>query len=189
MFGSGVTTPEPTRCKQTPPHFSNTLSEGNLNMVKILVATTEAQGDRPTDYACAVDGELVYVPVNGCRRPSGRDVGLWCVFEAAGRRVDDELGCSCARGFVGMASNRPSTTALVVERLDLSIDNLLTALGDSLDRQGRAEDSLEVLFKRMLATASHFPIGSIIERQGDRIRRRAMAEPLSVPSDLIGGDG
>lgn len=137
-------------------------------MVKVLVATTEAQGARSDDYASAVDGELVYVPIAGCER-----------------------------GFAGMASNLGTTTALVVERLDLSIDHLWTALSDSLTRQGRVneewtEEDNELfrrLFQRMLVTASHFPIGSIIEREAERIRRRSQAEPLSVPSHVIGGEG
>lgn len=140
-------------------------------MVKVLVATTEAQGDRADDYLSAVDGELVYVPVTGS---------------------------SCDLAFAGMASNRGTTTAMVVERLDLQLQDLWTALSDSLERQcrvspdGWSDDETELfrtLFQRMLATASHFPIGSIIERNGDHVRRRAMAEPLSVPSDLFGGEG
>lgn len=137
-------------------------------MVKVLVATTEAQGDRTDDYASAVDGELVYVPVTGCDR-----------------------------GFAGMASNLGTTTAMVVERLDLSVDHLWTALSDSLTRQGVLGDEwtdhdhevFRRLFQRMLATASHFPIGSIVEREGERIRRRAQAEPMSVPSNVVGGEG
>lgn len=136
-------------------------------MVKVLVATTEAQGNRTDDYASAVDGELVYVPVTGCER-----------------------------SFAGMASNLGTTTAMVVERLDLSVEHLWTALSDSLTRQGRVteewtdEDNelFRRLFQRMLTTASHFPIGSIIEREGERIRRRAQAEPLSVPSHVVGGE-
>lgn len=156
-------------------------------MVKVLVATTEAQGDRMGDYAYAVDGELVYVPLGGCQRSSGVDASPWCDPTGEG-------DCACWRGFAGMASTRSTTTAMVVERLDLTGQDLWTALSDSLERQGcigstwtaEEADLFRHLFQRMLATASHFPIGSIIERQGDRIRRRTMAEPLSVPSDVGG---
>lgn len=165
-------------------------------MVKVLVATTEAQGQRPDDYVSAVDGELVYVPFTGCA-PTTDDGGHAHGGEhVVGEHVVGEHG-GCDRGFAGMASNRGTTTALVVERLDLTVQDLFTALGDSLERQGRLSSEwtpteselFRRLFQRMLATASHFPIGSIVERSGEHIRRRAQAEPLSVPSDLIGGDG
>ncbi|MEM8923519.1 MAG: hypothetical protein AAGD35_08430 [Actinomycetota bacterium] len=151
------------------------------------MATTEAQGARPHDVADAVEGELVYVPASGCIPPV--DDGMPCAAD----------GCSCHLAFVGMASNRPTTTALVVDRPDLSDDDLWTALSDSLERQGRLGDgasnggtsnddvlAFRMLFRRTLATAEHFSSGSVIERDGDHIHRRAQTEPLSVPSDLIG---
>jgi hypothetical protein len=156
-------------------------------MVKVLVATTEAQGIRTGDYAHAVDGELVYVPVSGCQRSDGGDPATWCDPTGEG-------GCGCWRGFAGMASTRSTTTAMVVERFDLTGEDVWMALSDSLERQGHIgspwtteeADLFRHLFQRMLATASHFPTGSIIERQGERIRRRTMAEPLPVPSDVGG---
>ncbi|MEM7338355.1 MAG: hypothetical protein AAF467_06905 [Actinomycetota bacterium] len=138
-------------------------------MVKVLVATTEGQGLRPDDYAWAVDGELVYVPL-----PATGSI----------------------RGFVGMASNRLTTTAMVVERPDLGLADVMTALGDSLERQGLLErsehgsDEVDELFRRLLerllATAGHFGVGAIIERSGERLHRRAQTEPLAVPSDVAG---
>lgn len=136
-------------------------------MVKVLVATTERQGDRHDDYAWAVDGELVYVPTDNCDCP----------------------GCGCGRGFAGMASSRASTTALVVERNDLAVQDLSNALSDSLERQGRLsggwsaddEELFRLLFQRLLVSGSHFPVGSVIEREGHLLRRRAQTEPLHVP--------
>lgn len=137
-------------------------------MVKVLVATTERQGDRHDDYAWAVDGELVYIPIDACDCP----------------------GCGCERGFAGMASSRATTTALVVDRVDLGSAELGRALSDSLERQGwldpeRSADQDELfrhLFQRLLVAAAHFPTGSIIEREGHLVRRRAQTEPLHVPS-------
>ena len=151
-------------------------------MVKVLVATTEAQGSRPSDIAAAVEGELVYVPAVGCLHQP-EDVSA-C---AAGV-------CECELAFVGMASNRSTTTALVVERPDLRESDLWTALSDTLERQGRlgpeasAEETkaFRLLFRRTLATASHFRTGSVLERDGDHIHRRALTEPLSIPFDMIG---
>ncbi len=136
-------------------------------MVKVLVATKEGQGDRHDDYAWAVDGELVYVPADSCDCP----------------------GCGCGRGFAGMASSRATTTALVVERHDLGLPDLSNALSDSLERQGWIstgwttddEELFRQLFQRLLVSASHFPVGSIIERDGHLLKRRAQTEPLQVP--------
>lgn len=135
--------------------------------MKVLVATKEKQGDRHDDYSWAVDGELVYVPVDVCDCP----------------------GCGCSRGFAGMASSRATTTALVVERMDLGLPDMSNALADSLERQGwltgeRSSDDDELfrlLFQRLLVSASHFPVGSVIERDGHLLRRRAQTKPLEVP--------
>jgi len=136
-------------------------------MVNVLVATKERQGDRHDDYSWAIEGELVYVPADACDCP----------------------GCGCRRGFAGMASSRATTTALVVERHDLALPDLSNALSDCLERQGWLsgewttddEELFRLLFQRLLVSASHFPIGSIIERDGHLLRRRAQTEPLEVP--------
>jgi hypothetical protein len=136
-------------------------------MVKVLVATKEQQGERHDDYSLAVEGELVYVPID------------------AGDCVD----CGCSLGFAGMASGQATTTALVVERLDLALNDLSTALSDSLERQGLLsggwtnddEETFRHLFQRLLVSASHFPVGSILERNGHILHRRALTEPLRVP--------
>jgi hypothetical protein len=150
-------------------------------MVKVLVATIEGQGRRHDDYAWAVDGELVYIPARQCHCP----------------------GCGCERGFAGMASNRATTTALVVDRPDLTVADVRSALFDSLERMERAErqeqlpdevdatlggDTAQELFRRLLAAVAHFQVGSIIEREGDTLRRRALAEPLQAPFGVLGDD-
>jgi hypothetical protein len=142
-------------------------------MVKVLVATTEGQGERHDDYAWAVDGELVYIP------------SLIC----------DNGECGCVRGFAGMASARASTTALVVERHDLSANDLSNALVDSLERQGYLtgrwseldEDVFRELFERIQIATAHFAPGSIIERDGDHVRCRYRTEPLQAPFG-VGGE-
>ena len=135
-------------------------------MVKVLVATKERQGARPDDYAWAVEGELLYVPYESC----------------------DCAECGCRRGFVGMASAQATTTALVVDRPDLALSDLSTALSDSLERQGLLsgrwtdddEDQFRLLFQRLLVSASHFSIGSILERDGHILHCRARTEPIRV---------
>lgn len=141
-------------------------------MVKVLVATKERQGERHDDYSWAVEGELVYVPTDSC--------------DSAAR---DSPECGCSLGFAGMGSGQATTTALVVERLDLGLPDLSTALSDSLERQGllsgrwtdEDEEVFRRLFQRLLVSASHFPVGSILERDGHILHRRAQTEPLRVP--------
>ncbi len=170
-------------------------------MVKVLVATEEAQGLRHSDTAAAVEGELIYLPFGACQGRLGRadgDRGVAPVTEAAPcptATIDE--ACGCHRTFVGMASSRCTTTALVMERGDLTPDDLWTALTDALERQdgpdpmASAEQFFEfrLLFRRTLATAEHFPPGTIIERDGTRVSRRALTEPVAIPIDLVGGDG
>jgi len=143
-------------------------------MVKVLVATTEAQGNRGDDYAWAIDGELAYVPVLSC----------------------DGDTCGCRRGFVGMASGQAITTALVVDRPDISRTQLATALADSLERQreqrnqrlgidvndkAAAKEDFREIFQALLATTDHFAAGSVLERDGQMLRRRAKTEPFPAP--------
>ena len=142
-------------------------------MVNILVATIEGQGSRPGDYAWAVEGELVYVPAVACNDP----------------------GCGCRRGFAGMASARSTTTALVVERNDLTSNELSNALSDSLERQGwlsgrwseADEDLFRDLFQRTQLAATHFAPGTVIERDGDHVRRRLQTAPMPAPFGPEGG--
>lgn len=178
-------------------------------MVKVLVATEEAQGLRHSDTAAAVEGELVYLPFGSCQgdvvvddvervfpAPAPAPGSAPCPSAVYSSAVGGEV-CGCHRAFVGMASSRCTTTALVMERGDLTADDLWTALTDALERQdgpdpmASAEEFHEfrLLFRRTLATADHFPPGTIIEREGTRVSRRAVTEPVAIPIDLVGGDG
>ena len=83
--------------------------------MKVLVATTVGQGRWPGDYCYTVDGELVTPVVAECCSPDR---------------------CGCGRGFPGLASARATTTAMVVERPQLTEFDLRDAIRDSLERQG-----------------------------------------------------
>lgn len=137
-------------------------------MVKLLVATLEGQGGRGDDYAGAVDGELVYIPVDAC--------------ECA--------ACGCTRGFAGMASGEATTTAMVVNRPDLATADLAAALTDSLERQGWLSGGDSAVERELLrwlrAAADHFPAGAVLERDRHLVRRRAQVDPFVAPSELAG---
>ncbi len=69
--------------------------------MRVLVATHETQGDDDRDFCFCLEGELVRLPMVICR--SGDQ-------------------CGCARAFDGVASQRATTTAKIVERHDLDLD-------------------------------------------------------------------
>ena len=84
--------------------------------MRVLVATSEGQGTRPGDYCWTIEGEIVLTgPLLECADPQG---------------------CGCGRGFPGLGSARATTTAAVVDRAGISVDDLRRAVRDSLDRQG-----------------------------------------------------
>ena len=81
----------------------------------VLVATKELQGERPGDYDWTVEGELVTPVAAEC---------------ASSER------CGCTRGFPGLASDRATTTAMVVDRPGVTPLDLRDAVYDYLDRGG-----------------------------------------------------
>jgi len=143
-------------------------------MVKVLVATTESQDSTDGDFAWAVDGELVFIPTLSCE---GR-------------------ACGCRRAFAGMASNQGTTTALVVDRPDITRADLATALADSIERQDGTQQKTRTagipshqvptekfgeLFGALTSALRHFDDGSILERDGRILTKRAQIEPMPAP--------
>ena len=125
----------------------------------ILEATTDLQGQRPTDYNWCEQGELVYLAFQECSRPS----------------------CGCTRGFAGLDSHRATTTARVAERPDLTIEGLAQLIARSLcdggwiDRPDPGDELVSWLATEVVETANsyvRFGIGTVIEREGDQLQRR-----------------
>jgi hypothetical protein len=79
--------------------------------MRLLTATRQAQGELPGDFSFTVEGELVLANDLVCARD----------------RDDPDGGCGCGRAFVGLASRRATTTALVRD-LDISPTELRTAV-------------------------------------------------------------
>lgn len=139
--------------------------------MRVLVATNDLQGTSPDDYAFTVDGELVAVVVAEC---------------------DDGDRCGCSRGFPGIASNRATTTAAVVELEHVTRHELRAVLTDWVERSGWSDmfrtvddiDDAEVdelvasvvdeHIDAIEAVAESFPVGTIIERTGTEIRSRSV---------------
>ena len=126
----------------------------------VFEATDQLQGQRPTDYHHAWTGELVYLTFQECQNPK----------------------CGCTRGFAGLDSHRATTTALVVERSDLTIEALSQLLATSLHDGGwldSADPGTELvswLASEIVELANHygaFGPGAVIEREGDDVLHRA----------------
>jgi hypothetical protein len=131
--------------------------------MRVLVATTETQGEQPGDYAWAVDGELVTAVVAECRSPDS---------------------CGCARGFPGLASSRATTTAMIVDRPEIDNDTLWEVIADSLDRDGWSDhlcdDEFHDLVEEHLSVigviCASFPVGTVLNRWGTHVFARAVAD-------------
>ena len=129
--------------------------------MRVLVATSEGQGTRPGDYCWTIEGEIVLTgPLLECADPHR---------------------CGCGRGFPGLGSARATTTAAVVERDGISMDDLRRAVRDSLERQGwlaelgteEAEAIVAQEARGISWTAARFPLGAVVSRRGGQVWQRA----------------
>lgn len=134
-------------------------------LMLVLEATDQLQGQRSTDYHWSNTGELVYVAFQDCHKPS----------------------CGCSRGFVGLESGRPTTTARVVERSDMTIERLSVIVAESLCEGGwietpdPAEEAVSWLSLEIVEMANRyarFGVGTVIEREGDYLQRRVSWEAV-----------
>jgi hypothetical protein len=132
-------------------------------IMKVLVATMQTQGQGAGDYTWTVEGELVLAePVLACDNPR----------------------CGCDRGFPGLASARATTTALVVDRPDMTRHALATAVEASLERQGwlrhlstiEHADLVDEHVELIEFVTQGLPPGTVVERQGGVFRARRSDE-------------
>ena len=122
----------------------------------VLEATSRRQGERDGDYHWCIDGELAYQQGISCSRPD----------------------CGCERGWAGFDSHRATTTVQVVDRPDLTVAELAAQLARSLFDQGwiatpDPADRMVVEFvDEIIMFANHFGESSVLERDGEWIRKR-----------------
>ena len=125
--------------------------------MKVLVATRETNGRMSGDYCWTVDDELVRLPLGEC----------------------DDLDCGCERGFAGVTSHRATTTAMVVERPELTPALLADILRDDAISSGLPADlpELDALLRSEQAALAkivgQWGAGTVVERRGDLVRLRA----------------
>ena len=121
--------------------------------MKVLVATEATQGAREDDYSWATPGELVMF-------------GAVCATDLRGTGEP----CGCGRAFAGLHSERATTTAEVVDSR-LTLDDLVLAFRDSLDRGGwpdvgsssqEVADVVHEALMEVLLVADRYPVGTVI---------------------------
>lgn len=123
--------------------------------MKIIVATSETQGQRPGDFSFVPDGEVVIV--SDCD----------CLHE----------GCECSRSMVGVLCGKGTTTMMVIES-DLTRDDylrLVRAANEGFADLGVDGSFFDEQADALLQLAAEFPVGAIIERNGEDFDVRHLA--------------
>ena len=121
--------------------------------MKVLVATSQTQGQRENDFDFCVEGELV-------------TVGLVCAAD----EQDPDGGCGCGRAFAGLNSHRATTTAKVKE-VDLSEEDYVEALRSSLAQQGWPTEDVAELADWL---------AQLVSSVADRVDHRARGDDIFI---------
>lgn len=131
----------------------------------VIIATRRTQGALAGDYCWALEGELVTPIAVPCGAPDT---------------------CGCGRGFLGLASDRATTTALVVDRPDIDERALRDAVRDALGRQGwlsglseaasdgDVDDVLDEHLHAIATVCDHFEVGAVLGRRDHSVFIRAL---------------
>jgi hypothetical protein len=123
--------------------------------VRIIVATSETQGNRPGDFNYVPEGEIVMV--GDCD----------CLHE----------GCDCSRSMVGILSKMGTTTMMVVES-DLTRDDFRRQIREAnseFEELGVNGSVYEEQADALLDLAKEFPAGAVIERKGENFNQREIS--------------
>lgn len=114
--------------------------------MKLLTATSRAQGQRDSDFTWCVEGELV-APAMICDRD---------------KQEGPDGGCGCGRSFTGLNSGKSTTTALVSD-LDLSPADIALALKAHLEQGGWGTEQIAEETQAMMNAAAGHPVGTVVE--------------------------
>ena len=130
--------------------------------MKVMVATSQTQGKRNNDFSWTEEGELV-------------KFGMEC----DGEDVDGK--CGCRRSFAGFKTHKAGTTAMVVER-DMTREDFFDEMCEALKQEGwyRPDEDfglsvsdIDEEVDELLNIANGFPVGSVLEKRGNKIQERA----------------
>src|SRR5690349_14110553 len=133
---------------------------GGFTAMKVLVATSETQGQRGNDFDFCVEGELV-------------TVGLVCAAD----EYDPDGGCGCGRAFAGLNSHRATTTAMIREIEGFTRADYIEAIHSSLSQQGWDPATAEDEADELISLIRDWPAGAVAERRLDRRAVRMVTTP------------
>ena len=125
---------------------------GITGKMKIIVATSETQGQRAGDFNFVPEEEVVIT--SDCD----------CLHE----------GCECSRSMVGVLCGMGTTTMKVIES-NLTRDDYLRLIRDAnkgYEDLGVDKSVFNAQADALLELAMQFPVGAVIERNGDEFVRR-----------------
>ena len=125
---------------------------GITGTMKIIVATSETQGQRPGDFNFVPDGEIVMISDCDCLH----------------------AGCDCVRSMVGIQSRKGTTTMKVVES-DITREEycgLIRAANQGYDELGIIDAIFNEQADTLFELATQFQIGAVIERDGENFEQR-----------------
>lgn len=135
--------------------------------MKLLTATTQTQGQRASDFAWCIPGELVTPAAVICDRD---------------RQQGPDGGCGCGRSFGGLNSGKASTTAIVADLDGYTFEDLLEAVRSHRQQSGWAEVAADADDAELKAageaaaiaeTAAEYDAGTVLEIRMGEIGERS----------------
>lgn len=131
--------------------------------MKVLVSTKLTQGTRSNDFCEISEGEIV-------------TFGAQC-----GNDID--ASCGCGRSMVGVISGRRTTTMKIVEKTDLTVDQLKALIRQYLKKEGwltkMSDESIETMVNEealeIANISESFCVGDIVEVRGDVLQTRELS--------------
>jgi hypothetical protein len=136
--------------------------------MKVLVATRRSQGARALDFDDCVDGELLWITT-----PCGR--GL----------APDGSFCSCSLTFVGVASFRMTTTAVVADLEALTPERYEEALADALEGVRGLDGHVAETAIDLARIAAALPTGTVLERYNSWVQPRFDPETATLNPSIL----
>jgi len=127
--------------------------------MRLLVATEETQGRRPNDFCFCEEGEIVTF-----------------AYECTREAVDGP--CGCKRSLSGVKSSMATTTVRVSEVEQMDVPALADLLATTLvaqrwfESKARAMPQASQDADALAEVANGFPVGTVLERRGDRFGTR-----------------